>query len=90
MVSASGINARSEVLTSEGRIDLVMEFADKVFIIEFKCNQSSDEAITQIRDKNYAQGFMGDAKKIILMGIDFSTEKRNISEWKYEYLKGAA
>ncbi len=86
MVSASGISASSEVLTCEGRIDLVMEFADKVYIIEFKCNQSAAAAIEQIRDKKYAQKFMQTNKNIILMGIDFSTEKRNISEWKFEYL----
>lgn len=90
MVSASGIHARSEVLTCDGRIDLVMEFADKVYIIEFKCNQSADAAIAQIRNKQYAQSFIQTPKKIILMGIDFSTEKRTISEWTYEYLKGAA
>jgi hypothetical protein len=90
MVSASGIHARSEVLTSDGRIDLVMEFADKVYILEFKCNQSADAAIAQIRDKQYARPFIQTQKKIILMGIDFSMENRNISEWKHEYLKGAA
>ncbi|MEE4357450.1 MAG: ATP-binding protein [Desulfococcaceae bacterium] len=82
MVSASGIDARSEVMTCEGRIDLVVKFPDKIFIIEFKCGQSADAALKQIRDKNYAAPYRQSGKKIILMGIDFDTEKRNVGEWE--------
>ncbi|MBF0204021.1 MAG: AAA family ATPase, partial [Desulfamplus sp.] len=53
MVSASGVTARNEVLTCNGRIDLVIEFLDKIFIIEFKCNQSADAALEQILDRGY-------------------------------------
>ncbi|QTA80339.1 AAA ATPase-like domain-containing protein, nuclease domain-containing [Desulfonema limicola] len=82
MVCASGVNAHSEVLTSKGRIDLLVEFADKLYIIEFKCNQSADAGIKQIKDRGYDKKYMNTGKKIILMGINFDTEKRNISEWK--------
>jgi ATP-dependent exoDNAse (exonuclease V) beta subunit len=83
-VSASGADARSEVLTCDGRIDLVVEFADKVFILEFKCNQSADAALKQIREKDYAAPYRGTGKGIFLVGINFDTEARNISEWKWE------
>ncbi|QTA80340.1 AAA ATPase-like domain-containing protein, nuclease domain-containing [Desulfonema limicola] len=82
MVCASGVNAHSEVLTSKGRIDLLVEFSDKLYIIEFKCNQSADAAIKQIKDRGYDKKYMNTGKKIMLMGINFDTEKRNISEWK--------
>jgi len=84
MVSASGVNAQSEVLTCKGRIDLVMEFTDKIYIIEFKCNQSAEAGIKQIRAKGYDQKFKSSAKKIILMGINFDSEKRNVTEWKID------
>ncbi|QTA81532.1 PD-(D/E)XK endonuclease-like domain-containing protein [Desulfonema limicola] len=84
IVSASGINARSEVLTCTGRIDMIMEFADKLYIIEFKCSQSAQAGIKQILEKKYAEPYKKTGKKIILMGINFDTEKRNISEWKTE------
>ncbi|MBF0200026.1 MAG: ATP-binding protein [Desulfamplus sp.] len=84
MVSASGVRANSEVLTCKGRIDLVVEFTDKIYIMEFKCNQSSGTAIKQIRDKNYADSYLQRGKAIHLMGINFNTEERNISDWKYE------
>ncbi|WP_186441009.1 PD-(D/E)XK nuclease domain-containing protein, partial [Desulfamplus magnetovallimortis] len=84
MVSASGVTARSEVLTCKGRIDMVVEFKDKVYIIEFKCGRSSDEAIKQIRSKKYADSYLQQGKTIHLMGINFDIESRNISDWKHE------
>ncbi len=82
MVCASGVNALSEIMTCKGRIDLVMEFPDKIYIIEFKCNQSARAGIDQIREKGYADRYRQRGKKIILMGINFDTEKRNVSEWE--------
>ncbi|SLM32377.1 AAA-ATPase [Desulfamplus magnetovallimortis] len=84
MVSASGVRANSEVLTCKGRIDLVVEFNDKIYIIEFKCNQSSDTAINQIREKKYADSYQQRGKDIHLIGINFDTGERNISDWKHE------
>ncbi|MEE4355169.1 MAG: AAA family ATPase [Desulfococcaceae bacterium] len=83
-VSGYGVHADSEVLSSEGRIDLVMEFPDRVYVIEFKCDRSADKALRQIHEKNYAQKYQDMGKKIILMGINFDSQKRNISEWKQE------
>ncbi len=82
MICDSGVNAHSEVLTCDGRIDLMIEFPDKVFIIEFKCNLSAEAGISHIREKGYDQKFKQSGKKIILMGINFDTEKRNITDWK--------
>ena len=69
------------MLTSKGRIDLAIIFADKVYIIEFKCNQSAQTALQQIRAKQYADQYRGGGKKILLMGINFSTANRNLAEW---------
>lgn len=61
-----------------------MEFSDKIYIIEFKCNQSAQAGINQIRAKNYAAPYKQSGKLLILMGINFDTEKRNITEWKID------
>ncbi len=50
MRSASGISVHTEVLTSQGRMDMAVAFQDKVYILELKCNQSSDKAIAQIME----------------------------------------
>ncbi|RLC10004.1 MAG: hypothetical protein DRI57_21070, partial [Deltaproteobacteria bacterium] len=53
-----------------------------IYIIEFKCNRSAQAGIDQILKKKYADKYKQRGKKIILMGINFDSEKRNVSEWK--------
>jgi hypothetical protein len=85
MMSASGlIDVQSSVLTSKGRIDLVIIFPEKIYMIEFKCNQSAETALRQIRDKNYAEKYRRSGKKIILMGINFNQQERKPEEWKIQ------
>ncbi|MEA3341821.1 MAG: AAA family ATPase, partial [Chloroflexota bacterium] len=77
MMAASGGEAQSSVLTSRGRIDMVVTFTDKaagaskVYIIEFKCNQSAEAGIRQIHDQGYVEKYRQSGKEIILMGINF-------------------
>ncbi|MCP4401908.1 MAG: AAA family ATPase, partial [bacterium] len=82
MMAASGADARSSVLTCKGRIDLAVFFPDTVYIIEFKCNQSAKTAIQQIRKKRYADQYQRDGQQIVTIGINFSTEQKNLAEWK--------
>jgi len=84
MLSASGASVRTEVLTALGRIDMEIHFQDKIYIIELKCNQTSEKALQQIRDKKYFEKHLNLGKKIILMGINFSTRDRRILDWKME------
>ncbi|MCP4110623.1 MAG: hypothetical protein GY749_34720 [Desulfobacteraceae bacterium] len=39
---------------------------------------------SQIREKGYDQKYKQSGKKLILMGINFDTEKRNVADWKIE------
>ncbi len=82
MISASGGHAQSSLLTNRGRIDMVIEFRDRVYLLEFKCNHSAAMAIQQIETKGYADRYKLDGRKIILMGLNFSTEQRNLVEWQ--------
>ena len=83
-LSMSGVDVRNEVLTSTGRIDLAIEFRDRIYIMEFKCNQSSKDAIEQIKEKKYHERYLRTGKEINLVGINFSTEKKNIDSWEVE------
>lgn len=65
-------------------MDVAVEFKDKVYIIELKCNQPAAEAIAQIRDKGYHEKYLQSGRKIFLLGIDFDIAKRAITEWKLE------
>ena len=82
MVSGAGVWTNSEVLTSEGRIDLAVEFKDRVYIMEFKCDQSSKEAIEQIKQKKYPEKYLHTGREISIVGINFSSDKKNIDDWQ--------
>lgn len=84
MLSASGVDARSELLTNRGRIDLAVEFGDKVFVFEFKCNQNPSAALEQIRAKGYAERYRAGGKRVVLVGINFDTTTRNVAGWEVD------
>jgi hypothetical protein len=81
-LTASGVDATSELLTSRGRIDLAVKFPDKVYLLEFKCDQNAGAALAQIQAKGYAERYRGAGKKVILVGINFDPATRNVAEWQ--------
>ena len=84
MLSITGANASSEVLISNGRIDLVVEYRDKVFIIEFRCDQSAQIAINQIKERNYSSRYLASKKQVVLLGINFDPAEKQVSEYIVE------
>lgn len=71
-----------ERATSNGRIDILIQTKEYVYIIEIKINDTVDAALQQIEDKGYARRFADDKRKIFKIGVRFSTENRCIEEWK--------
>ena len=86
MLRLMGADIIDERSTNIGRIDCVLKCPDILYIIEYKFNLSADEAVAQIKNSRYAEPYMECGKEIHLLGIDFSTEKKNIMEWKEEIL----
>jgi len=62
----------------------VMIYENKVYIFEFKLNESADSALQQIREKQYFKKYDNQDKKIILVGIGFSGKTKEVSDWKVE------
>jgi Predicted AAA-ATPase/PD-(D/E)XK nuclease superfamily len=79
-----GLYVKAEYHTSEGRIDLVLQTNDYTYIMEFKLNGTAEEALAQINDKNYALPFTADNRKLIKIGVNFSSKNRNIDRWIIE------
>ncbi len=78
-----GFEIHAERLTNLGRIDAVLELPHTVYIIEFKMT-TGQAAISQIHSKQYDQPFRSRDKPIILVGIAFDKESRNIADWAVE------
>jgi hypothetical protein len=76
----------SEVHTSDGRMDAVVKTDSHIYIIEFKIDQSAATAITQIKNKAYAEKYNTENKQIVAVGINFDTQKRCVGDWEIENL----
>jgi hypothetical protein len=79
-----GFYVKAEYHTSEGRIDVVLQTDDCTYVMEFKLNGTAEEALAQINDKNYALPFAADNRKLIKIGVNFSSKTRNIERWVVE------
>ena len=86
MLTLMGAEIVAEEPTNVGRIDAVITCPKYIYIIEFKFNQSAEVAIAQIRSKKYWEKYLNKGKEIHLLGINFSTEQKNIVQWKDEIL----
>ena len=73
--------------TTDGRMDILVQTRDYVYILEMKIDQSADTALQQIEQKQYALAFAGDGRKLYKIGVSFSSETRRVNEWKIAYLK---
>ena len=69
---------------TSGRIDVLIQTQDYVYVIELKLDGSVDEALKQIDDKGYAAPFAKDKRTLYKIGVNFSSEIRGIAEWKIE------
>ncbi len=75
---------RVEEPTSNGRMDFIIKTRDYIYILEFKLDHTAEEALQQIKDKQYARPFQMDPRKLYLIGVNFSSETRTIEKWIVE------
>ena len=82
--AATGIDARPESPCNAGRMDLVVRFEDRIYVIEFKVIEQSGEgkALEQIRARGYGEQFAGE--EVYLIGVEFSSRERNIVRFEWE------
>ncbi len=82
MFKMMGLYVKTEYSTSNGRIDIVIETAGYVYVMELKRDQSPDEALQQIEAKGYDKPFLASGKKVRKLGVNFSSQTRTIDGWK--------
>ena len=73
-----GANPTPEFPSARGYADAVVERPDAVYVFEFKYDETSEAAIRQIRDRGYADKWIGGLRPVTLIGINFNPKKRNI------------
>ena len=79
-----GFYVQAEYRTSRGRIDLVLKAPQYCYVMEFKLDGTAEEALEQIKDRNYTLPFQLDGQQIVRVGLNFSKEHRNIERYIVE------
>jgi Predicted AAA-ATPase/PD-(D/E)XK nuclease superfamily len=79
-----GIYAESQVQTSDGRIDAIVQLNDYVYAFEFKLDGSAAEALQQIKEKGYLMPYQNQGKKCIGIGLNFSKENKKVEKMLWE------
>ena len=91
VTSFMGLHVQSEITKHKGRLDLLVETDDYLYIMEFKLDQSRNfgirNAIQQIKNRKYAAAYKNSLKTVYLVGIGFSKEERNVEAWEAEIWK---
>ncbi|MCS3802252.1 AAA family ATPase [Niastella sp. OAS944] len=76
-----GIDISAEVHSSKGRADIIVKTKRFIYALELKLNASAREALDQIIEKAYLQPHIGDERKKLAIGIEFSSAQRNIADY---------
>lgn len=84
LISLLGLETDAEVTTSDGRIDMVIKTDEHIYVIELKYDGSAQAAINQINERRYDLKFQSDPRRIIKIGVNFSSSTRTIEDWIIE------
>jgi hypothetical protein len=71
----------AEVRNARGATDITIFTTKYIYIVEIKIDSSADVALQQIEDKGYATPYITDSRKLIKVGVNFSTSTRTIDNW---------
>lgn len=77
-----GLRIGAEVKTGNGRIDAVVEVANRIYLFEFKLDQDATVALDQLKHKAYYQKYRLHGKPITQVGANFATTTRTITDWQ--------
>ena len=81
-----GQHVECEINTNDGRLDAVLKTKERIYIIEFKLDESAKVALQQIKDKKYYEKYTMEERPIYLVGINFSSELKSVEDWVMEEL----
>ncbi|MBO7371761.1 MAG: AAA family ATPase [Bacteroidales bacterium] len=80
--SFMNIQIYTEVMNSCGRTDALMFLGDTVYVIEAKLDAHSARiALEQIDNLGYADRFVGSGRRIVRLGLNFSSSTRTLADW---------
>ena len=82
--NAIGCRVEVEKMIATGRIDMVVETTQYIYVLELKLSDNGgvDAAAEQIRAKQYAEPFKADKRKVIALAIELDDRGKGLVDWK--------
>ena len=78
LLTLIGTETETEVKTSHGRIGLLVKTARFIYIIELKFDKTAQEAMDQIKEKEYTLPYCNDGRRIFRISLNFSSKTRHL------------
>ena len=82
--NAIGCRVEVEKMIATGRIDMVVETTNFIYVLELKLSNNGgvDAATEQIKAKQYAEPFQADKRKAIALAIELDDKGKGLVDWK--------
>lgn len=84
ILNAIGCRVEVEKMISTGRIDMVVETNNFIYVLELKLSNNGgiDAAAEQIKARQYAEPFKADKRKVIALAIELDDSGKGLVDWK--------
>ena len=82
--NAIGCRVEVEKMIATGRIDMVVEVTNFIYVLELKLSNNGgvDAATEQMRAKQYVEPFKADKRKVIALAIELDDMGKGLVDWK--------
>ena len=82
--NAIGCRVEVEKMIATGRIDMVVETTNFIYVLELKLSNNGgvDAATEQMKVKQYAEPFKADKRKVIALAIELDEMGKGLVDWK--------
>ena len=82
--NAIGCRVEVEKMISTGRIDMVVETMNYIYVLELKLSNNGglDSAEQQIKANQYAEPFQADKRQVIALAVELDDKGKGLIDWK--------
>ena len=82
--NAIGCRVEVEKMIATGRIDMVVEVTNFIYVLELKLSNNGgvDAAEEQMKARQYAEPFKADKRKVIALAIELDDMGKGLVDWK--------
>lgn len=81
LMAGMGADVHAEDQTADGRMDISLKMRDAIYILEFKYDKTSEEALHQILAKDYAVRFAAESRPVYAVGLNISADRKTIESY---------